>query len=54
VRCIISENGVAQSEDRDVSGDGTSLGSGRHVRVVRLRQMKKHPSVDNILSYSDL
>jgi len=45
---MISENGVAMA---DADGDGSTLGSRRNVRVVHLRQMKKHPSVDNFLSY---
>jgi len=52
--CAISENGVVQLS-ADVGGDGSTLGSRRNVRVIHLRQMKKHPSVDNFLSYnSDL
>jgi len=51
MRCVISENGSAQSSC-DVSGDESFLGSKRNVRVVRLRPMTKHSSVDNILSCS--
>ena len=53
----IAENGPSQSNDISAStgtADGSSLGSRRNVRVVHLRQMKKHPSVDNILAYTDL
>ena len=50
---MIAENG-SSAQSGDVSGDGSSLGSGRHVRVVHLRPMMKHPSMDNILSYTDL
>jgi len=47
---VISDEGGAQSYDQP-GGDGPSLGSGRNVRVVHLRPtMKKHCSVDNILS----
>jgi len=43
---------MAQADD--VDADGMSLGSKRNVRVVHLRPMTKHSSVDNILAYTDL
>lgn len=46
------ENDGAQSGD--FNSDGVSPGSRRNVRVIHLRPMKKHSSVDNILAYTDL
>jgi hypothetical protein len=39
------------TDDVNDEGFGTS---GRNIRVVHLRPMKKHSSLDNILSYTDL
>jgi len=52
----IGERGfpVETAAPDDVAADEGFGSSGRNVRVIHLRPMKKHSSLDNILDYTDL